>query len=404
MQASKREVSQDKQKGKLGALLEVLIVSTKLGLTSFGGPIAHLGYFHNEYIRRRKWMDERSYADLVALCQFLPGPASSQVGIGIGVVRAGLLGGLIAWLGFTLPSVIVLVAFSFLLQGYDLGTAGWIHGLKIVAVAIVAHAILGMGQKLTPDRNRVTIAVIAAAVTLFWQTAYSQVLTIAVAGVIGLWFYRKNVTEGITNLHISISRSFAIVCLVLFFGLLVALPIFRGTAETGWLAIFDSFYRSGSLVFGGGHVVLPLLEGEVVPTGWVSQEDFLAGYGATQAVPGPLFTFAGYLGAMAGGVFGAVVATFGIFLPAFLLVIGALPFWNGLRKSPKIQGALIGINAAVVGILLAALYDPLWTTAILEPMDFALAVILFVMLVFWKLPPWMVVVTGAAGGMLLGLL
>ncbi len=350
-------------------------------------------------------MDERSYADLVALCQFLPGPASSQVGIGIGVVRAGLLGGLVAWLGFTLPSVIALVAFAFLLQGFDLGSAGWIHGLKIVAVAIVAHAILGMGQKLTPDRNRVTIAVIAAAVTLFWQTAYSQVLTIAVAGVIGLWLYRKDdVTEGTTNLHISISRSFAIVCLVLFFGLLVALPIFRGSAETGWLAIFDSFYRSGSLVFGGGHVVLPLLEGEVVPTGWVSREDFLAGYGATQAVPGPLFTFAGYLGAMAGGIFGAVVATFGIFLPAFLLVIGALPFWNGLRKSTRIQGALVGINAAVVGILLAALYNPLWTTAILEPMDFALAVILFVMLVFWKLPPWVVVVTGAAGGVLLWLL
>lgn len=404
MQASKQEVSKGNQKSKLGALLEVLIVSTKLGLTSFGGPIAHLGYFHNEYIRRRKWMDERSYADLVALCQFLPGPASSQVGIGIGVVRAGLLGGLVAWLGFTLPSVIVLVAFAFLLQGYDLDSAGWIHGLKIVAVAIVAHAILGMGQKLTPDRDRVTIAVISAAITLSWQTAYSQVLTIAVAGVVGLWLYRKNVTEVTTNLNISISRSLAVVCLVLFFGLLVALPIFRGTAETGWLAMFDSFYRSGSLVFGGGHVVLPLLESEVVPTGWVSQEDFLAGYGATQAVPGPLFTFAGYLGAMAGGVFGAAVATFGIFLPAFLLVIGALPFWNGLRKSPKIQGALVGINAAVVGILLAALYDPLWTTTILEPMDFALAVILFVMLVFWKLPPWVVVVAGAAGGMLLGLL
>lgn len=404
MQSSMHEVSKDNQKGKIGALLEVLVVSTKLGFTSFGGPIAHLGYFHNEYIRRRKWMDERSYADLVALCQFLPGPASSQVGIGIGVVRAGLLGGLIAWLGFTLPSVIALVAFAFLLKGYDLGTAGWIHGLKIVAVAIVAQAILSMGQKLTPDRNRVTIAVIAVAVTLFWQTAYSQVLTIAVAGVIGLWLYRKNVTEETTNLHIPISKAFAIVCLVLFFGLLIALPIFRGTAETGWLAIFDSFYRSGSLVFGGGHVVLPLLEGEVVPTGWVSQEDFLAGYGATQAVPGPLFTFAGYLGAIAGGILGAAIATFGIFLPAFLLVIGALPFWNGLRKSPKIQGALVGINAAVVGILLAALYDPLWTTAILEPMDFVLVVILFVMLVFWKLPPWVIVVAGAAGGMLLGLL
>ncbi|KHL95575.1 ChrA protein [Paenibacillus sp. IHB B 3415] len=390
------------QKGRAGDLLEVLLVSAKLGLTSFGGPIAHLGYFHNEYIRRRKWMDERSYADLVALCQFLPGPASSQVGIGIGVVRAGLLGGMVAWLGFTLPSVIALVAFAFLLQGYDIGSAGWIHGLKIVAVAIVAHAILGMGQKLTPDRDRVTIAVIGAAVTLSWQTAYSQVLTIAAAGIVGVWLYRKKTAEGTANLHVSISRTFAIFCLLLFFGLLVALPLLRGTAETGGLAIFDSFYRSGSLVFGGGHVVLPLLEREVVPTGWVSQADFLAGYGATQAVPGPLFTFASYLGALTGGVTGAIVATSAIFLPAFLLVVGALPFWNSLRKSKKIQGALAGINAAVVGILLAALYDPLWTSAIVEPMDFALAAILFIMLVFWKLPPWVVVVAGSAGGMLLG--
>ncbi|MEK3685663.1 chromate transporter [Paenibacillus sp. FSL R10-2736] len=402
MQTDEQRVPEDIQKGRAGALLEVLLVSAKLGLTSFGGPIAHLGYFHNEYIRRRKWMDERSYADLVALCQFLPGPASSQVGIGIGVVRAGLLGGVVAWLGFTLPSVIALVAFAFLLQGYDIGSAGWIHGLKIVAVAVVAHAILGMGQKLTPDRERVTIAVIGAAVTLSWQTAYSQVLTIAAAGIVGVWLYRKKTAEGTANLHVSISRTFAILCLLLFFGLLVALPLLRGTAETGGLAIFDSFYRSGSLVFGGGHVVLPLLEREVVPTGWVSQADFLAGYGATQAVPGPLFTFASYLGALTGGVTGAIVATSAIFLPAFLLVVGALPFWNSLRKNLKIQGALAGINAAVVGLLLAALYDPLWTSAIVEPMDFALAAILFIMLVFWKLPPWVVVVAGSAGGMLLG--
>lgn len=402
MQTDEQMVPKDIQKGRAGLLLEVLLVSAKLGLTSFGGPIAHLGYFHNEYIRRRKWMDERSYADLVALCQFLPGPASSQVGIGIGVVRAGLLGGIVAWLGFTLPSVIALVAFAFLLQGYDIGNAGWIHGLKIVAVAIVAHAILGMGQKLTPDRERATIAVIGAAVTLSWQTAYSQVLTIAAAGIVGVWLYRKKTAEGTANLHVSISRTFAILCLLLFFGLLVALPLLRGTAETGGLAIFDSFYRSGSLVFGGGHVVLPLLEREVVPTGWVSQADFLAGYGATQAVPGPLFTFASYLGTLTGGVTGAIVATSAIFLPAFLLVVGALPFWNSLRKSLKIQGALAGINAAVVGILLAALYDPLWTSAIVEPMDFALAAILFIMLVFWKLPPWVIVVAGSGGGMLLG--
>lgn len=404
MDEKKQGTSEYVRKSTFSTLIEVLSVSTKLGLTSFGGPAAHLGYFHNEYIRRRNWMDERSYADLVALCQFLPGPASSQIGIGIGIVRAGVLGGLIAWLGFTLPSIIMLVAFAFLLQGYDIASAGWIHGLKIVAVAIVAHAILGMGQKLTPDRNRATIAVIAAAITLSWHTAYSQVLIIIAAGFIGVWLYRKNAVNGVQDLKIAVSRSFAICSLALFIVLLIVLPLLRQSGESGWLAMFDSFYRSGSLVFGEGHVVLPLLEREVVPTGWISQEDFLAGYGATQAVPGPLFTFASYLGAMAGGITGAIVATLGIFLPAFLLIVGALPFWNTLRKSPRIQGALVGINAAVVGILLAALYDPLWTSAILEPMDFALVIILFIMLVFWKLPPWVVVLSGAGGGMLLGLI
>ncbi|WP_054024486.1 chromate transporter [Bacillus sp. FJAT-28004] len=404
MEVNHKRVTQAEKQGKAAILIEVFRVSIKLGLTSFGGPIAHLGYFHNEYIRRRKWMDERSYADLVALCQFLPGPASSQVGIGVGIVRAGLIGGLVAWLGFTLPSIIALVAFAFLLQGYDIGSTGWIHGLKIVAVAIVAHAILGMGQKLTPDRDRVTIAVIAATVTLYWQTAYSQVFIIVAAGLVGLWLYRKKAVEKAPNLHINISRSIAIVCLVMFFFLLIALPLLRQWGDVEWLAMFDSFYRAGSLVFGGGHVVLPLLEHEVVSTGWVSESDFLAGYSAAQAVPGPLFTFASYLGTMTGGLSGAIVATIAIFLPAYLLVAGALPFWNVLRSSPKIQGALVGINAAVVGILLAALYDPLWTNTILESGDFILAAILFIMLVFWKLPPWMIVFTGAAGGMVLGLL
>ncbi|WP_379156461.1 chromate transporter [Paenibacillus sp. sgz5001063] len=401
MEASNQKLAEaGRTRGKGAELLEVLGVSLKLGLTSFGGPIAHLGYFHNEYIRRRKWMDERSYADLVALCQFLPGPASSQVGIGIGVVRAGLLGGFIAWLGFTLPSVIALVAFAFLLQGFDISNAGWIHGLKIVAVAIVAQAVLGMGQKLTPDRGRVTIAVVAAVFALSWHAAYGQILILAAAGIIGLAIYRTKPEKG-PDLPIAISRAVAALCLVLFLLLLILLPLLRTSVEAKGLAIFDSFYRSGSLVFGGGHVVLPLLEREVVPTGWVSREDFLAGYGATQAVPGPLFTFAGYLGAMTSGIWGAVIATAGIFLPAFLLVIGALPFWNGWRNNPKVHGALAGINAAVVGILLAALYDPLWTTAILKPLDFALAAILFVMLFFWKLPPWMIVLAGAAGGMLM---
>lgn len=392
------------KRGTIASLVEVLAVSTKLGLTSFGGPIAHLGYFHNEYIRRRKWMDERSYADLVALCQFLPGPASSQVGIGIGIVRAGLLGGLVAWLGFTLPSIIALVAFAFLLQGFDLGNTGWIHGLKIVAVAIVAYAVLGMGQKLTPDRNRATIAVIAAAITLYWQAAYSQVIIIAAAGLIGVWLYRMKTVEGTPDLNIRISRSLAISCLVIFLTLLIVLPFLRQWENMEWIAMFDSYYRAGSLVFGGGHVVLPLLENEVVFTGWVNESDFLAGYSAAQAVPGPLFTFASYLGTLSGGLTGAIVATTAIFLPAFLLVAGTLPFWNVLRNNSKIQGALVGVNAAVVGILLAALYDPLWTSAIVESGDFMLAAVLFIMLVFWKLPPWMIVVTGALGGMALELI
>ncbi|NIK76830.1 chromate transporter [Paenibacillus castaneae] len=390
-------------KKRMQALMEVLVVSTKLGLTSFGGPAAHLGYFHNEYIRKRQWMDERSYADLVALCQFLPGPASSQVGIGIGVIRAGLLGGVTAWLGFTLPSVLALIMFAFLLKGFDISSTGWIHGLKIVAVAIVAQAIIGMGQKLTPDKKRVTIAIIASSITLMWQTVFSQVLLVVAAGLIGLWMYRKTPVLDASDFSVSISRVFAMLCLFIFLVLLFVLPLLRQFTDNGWISLFDSFYRSGSLVFGGGHVVLPILERETVPAGWVSKDDFLAGYGAAQAVPGPLFTFAAYLGVMAKGVLGAIVATFAIFLPAFLLIVGALPFWNSLRKSSHIQGALMGINAAVVGILLAALYNPLWTTAIREPADFALASIMFIMLVFWKLPPWVVVISGAAGGVLLGL-
>jgi chromate transporter len=386
------------------SLLEVLGVSTKLGTTSFGGPIAHLGYFHNEYVKRRNWLDERSFADLVALCQFLPGPASSQVGIGIGLMRAGLLGGFFAWIGFTLPSVIALVLFAFLLKGYDVGNAGWIHGLKLVAVAIVAQAILGMGQKLTPDRNRATIAIVATTITVLWQTAVSQIVIIVLAGLIGLFLYKGNVESNLHEIKVPISRLTGIISLALFLALLILLPVMRNVTSFHWLAVFDSFYRSGSLVFGGGHVVLPLLEREVVPVGWLTKEEFLAGYGAAQAVPGPLFTFAGYLGAIMGGWLGVIVTTIGIFLPAFLLVIGALPFWDSLRRKPKIQGALVGINAAVVGILLAAFYNPIWTSSILSPVDFALASILFIMLVIWKLPPWVVVISGAIGGTIVSFL
>ncbi|MFD1735035.1 chromate transporter [Bacillus salitolerans] len=392
-----------REKGLLATLLEVLMVSTRLGFTSFGGPVAHLGYFHDEYIRRRKWMDEKSYADLVALCQFLPGPASSQVGIGIGVMRAGVLGGIVSFLGFTLPSVFALIIFALILKGFNIGSAGWIHGLKIVAVAVVAHAIVGMAQKLTPDLKRKAIALLALVVTLLWQTSFTQIGIILLSACIGFILYKFQKEETDSRVHFPISRTFATVCLVLFFGLLILLPLVRELTNYHWIAMFDSFYRSGSLVFGGGHVVLPLLEREFVPTGWLSEEAFLAGYGAAQAVPGPLFTFAAYLGAVMNGWVGGIVATVAIFLPAFLLILGTLPFWDSLRQSPKVKGALMGVNAAVVGILISAFYQPIWTSSILTPIDFAFAAILFSMLVYWKLPPWIIVITGAVGGALLSI-
>lgn len=388
-------------------------MSLKLGLTSFGGPIAHLGYFHEEYVKRRKWLDERSYADLVALCQFLPGPASSQVGIGIGLMRGGMLGGLLAFVGFTLPSVLALALFALLVEGLDLQHAGWLHGLKLVAVAIVAQAIWGMGQKLTPDRSRMTIAVMAASAALLWQTAVTQIAVIAAAGLIGLWLYRGQKGEpaavgasgsaAAPGTAVPVTRSAAVIALLVFALLLIVLPLARAWApDSGWLAMFEGFYRSGSLVFGGGHVVLPLLEREAIPAGWVTEEQFLAGYGAAQAVPGPLFTFAAYIGAVAGGWWGVLIATVAIFLPAFLLVVGTLPFWNALRGLPKVQGVLKGVNAAVVGILLAAFYDPIWTSSVTTAVDFVMALALFLLLVYWKLPPWAVVLAGAAGGMLIG--
>ncbi|MGJ9383843.1 chromate transporter [Salipaludibacillus sp. CF4.18] len=392
----------DQLERKLKSLLEILMISTRLGFTSFGGPIAHLGYFHEEYVRRRKWMDEKSYADLVALCQFLPGPASSQVGIGIGVMRVGVLGGIISFLGFTLPSVVALIIFALLLHSLGFTEAGWIQGLKIVAVVVVAHAILGMAKNLTPDVKRKTIALFAIVVTLLWQTAFTQVGVILLAGLLGFLMYKNQpIDEKKDDVHFPISHRFAFISLTLFFGFLIALPILREMTNINWIAMFDSFYRSGALVFGGGHVVLPLLEREFVPTGWLTEEEFLAGYGVAQAVPGPLFTFAAYIGAMINGWKGGILATIAIFLPAFLLILGTLPFWNSLRKNPKIKAALMGVNAAVVGILIAALYSPIWTSSILSAIDFAFAAILFSMLVFWKLPPWVIVLTGAFGGFLI---
>jgi len=384
-----------------GSFLQLFGVALKLGLTSFGGPIAHIGYFHHEYVRNRQWLDDKSYADLVALCQILPGPTSSQVGMGIGAMRAGVLGAFAVWLGFTLPSALILVAFAMLMQGLDVGGTGLIYGLKIVAVAVVAHAVLGMSRNLTPDRNRATIALLTAVAILMWPTAVTQVLLIFLAGLTGTFLYQKASVPDLVNIKIPVARSVALICLILFFGLLILLPIMSQVVPSKWLQVFDSFYRSGSLVFGGGHVVLPLLEREVVPVGLVTREEFLAGYGAAQAVPGPLFTFAAFLGATIFGWPGALLATVAIFLPGALLVIGILPFWHHLRGLPKVQGSLMGVNAAVVGLLLAALFDPIWISAVKKPIDFALAAILFGMLEYWKLPSWVIVVTGATGGLLI---
>lgn len=391
-----------RNKPSLRTLLEILLVSTRLGLTSFGGPTAHLGYFHEEYIRRRKWLDEKSYSELVALCQFLPGPASSQVGIGIGVIHGGILGGITSFIGFTMPSVIALILFAILVQGFDVSDAGWIHGLKIVAVAVVAHAVFGMAKNLAPDLLRKAILLVSLTISLLWQTTFSQVAVILLAAIVGYLVYQKHDDKEEPTVHFPISRKFGVACLGLFFGLLIVLPILRDLFSSTMIAMFDSFYRAGSLVFGGGHVVLPLLEREFVPTGWISEEAFLAGYGVAQAVPGPLFTFASYIGAAMHGWVGGIVATIAIFLPAFLLVFGTLPFWQLLRKNNKVKGAFIGINAAVVGILIAAFYDPIWTSTIFKPIDFAFAAILFSMLSYWKVAPWIVVATGVLGGLLLG--
>jgi chromate transporter len=383
--------------------LAVFQAFLKLGLTSFGGPIAHLGYFREEFVVRRKWVDDRAYADLVALCQFTPGPASSKVGIGIGLAKAGLPGAVAAWIAFTLPSALALLAFAYGVQLFagDL-SAGWLHGLKVVAVAVVAQAVWGMAKNLAPDAQRFTVAVIAAIVTFVWPTSLGQIAAIAFGSLAGVTLMRAKEDEPHVGLGISVSKTAGIASLVLFFALLIGLPVLQLAYPSHTLALFDSFFRAGSLVFGGGHVVLPLLQSEVVPPGWISNDAFLAGYGAAQAVPGPLFTFAAYLGAMMGpapaGIAGASLCLVAIFLPAFLLVIGVLPFWDDLRRFLIVRSALVGVNAAVVGLLLAALYSPVWTSGILSAADFALALVAFALLVFWKIPPWLVVLAcGLAG-------
>jgi chromate transporter len=388
-----------------GSALEVLWVAFRLGLTCFGGPIAHLGYFRTEYVEKKRWIDEESYTDLIALCQFLPGAASSKLGMSIGILRAGLRGGFAAWLGFTLPSAIALATVAIALRDVSSSTVDLLHGLKVVAVAVVAQAVWGMAKSFAPDKSRATIAIGAAAAALLLPTAISQISVIAAAGLIGWRFLRSESATTPPGLHVPIPRWLAIASWILLFGLLAGLPIARGLVHAHALAIFDSFFRSGALVFGGGHVVLPLLRSEVVPSHWIGQSQFLAGYGLTQAVPGPLFTFASYLGAAMGpapnGVLGAAIALVAIFLPSMLLTLGGLPFWGVLRTRPAAQAALRGVSAAVVGILLAALYNPVWTSAVVRPADFVLALCAFLLLVVWKLPPWVVVIVTGLGGALI---
>nr|WP_236561124.1 chromate transporter [Pontibacillus sp. HMF3514] len=384
--------------------LEIFLISLRLGLTSFGGPVAHLGYFQDEYVKRRKWLDDKSFADLIALCQFLPGPASSQVGISIGMVRGGIIGGICSWIGFTLPSVIALVIFALAINGTSIEGASWVSGLKLVAVAVVAHAIMNMGKKLTPDLPRITIAMITAFILLFYQTAVSQIALIIVAGIVGIMlFQNKELPQG-NDVGLTYKKRTGIISLSLFFILLIGIPFVASWSSSIYVTIFDTFYRVGSIVFGGGHVVLPLLEAEVVPNGFISKEMFLAGYGATQAVPGPMFTFASFIGTVMSGVSGAVVATIAMFLPSFFLLIGVLPFWDDLRKVKRVRAALLGVNAAVVGLLIAALYDPIWTSAITSSKDVAVGLAAFTLLYFWKVPAWLVVILTVLGNVVISLL
>jgi chromate transporter len=384
--------------------LEVLLTFVKLGLTSFGGPIAHIGYFREEIVVRRRWVDEAAYTDLVALCQFLPGPASTQVGFSLGLIRAGYRGALAAWTGFTLPSAVLLTAFAYgagELRG-RMGV-GVLHGLELVAVAIVAQAVWGMARTSCPDRRRATIAYVAALMILFSTSPVAQIGTILMGGIAGLWLCRTSVHSSAGPLGVPVSRRAGVIALSTFAVLLVALPALGGLSPG--VELFDAFYRSGALVFGGGHVVLPLLSNAFVTPGWVSQDSFLAGYGAAQAVPGPLFTFAAYLGAVVGpsphGIAGAALGLAGIFLPGILILLGTLPFWDVFRRRIGAQAFMRGINAAVVGLLGAALYNPLWIGSVKSSGDLALALGGFVLLTAWRTPPLVVVVAGALGGMAL---
>lgn len=392
-----------------GSAWEVFRAFLLLGLTSFGGPIAHLGYFRTEFVERRRWLAEKTYADLVALCQFLPGPASSQVGFALGLMRGGAPGALAAFVAFTLPSAVVLVLFAYgaaVLEG-PIGQ-GLVSGLKIVAVAIVAHAVWGMARNLCPDRQRAGIAVLALIIVVTLSGPAGTVGAIVAGALAGALWCRFRQEEAVTDLHLPVSPAVAWCCLALFALLLTGLPLLVASGAGQGVALFDAFYRAGALVFGGGHVVLPLLQAEVVQPGWVSEDAFLTGYGAAQAIPGPLFTFSAYLGTvmepMPDGLAGATIALLAVFLPGFLLLLAVLPFWNAFRRIDGMQAVMRGANAAVVGILGAALYDPVWTSAIPGPREFVLAVAGFVLLAAWKVPPWVVVLVVGLGGLGVSLL
>ncbi len=385
------------------SLIEIFLAALRLGCTSFGGPVAHLGYFRTEYVGRRRWLDDAHYADLVALCQFLPGPASSQVGFAVGWLQRGLAGGLAAWVGFTLPSAALMTAFALgVARLGPLGAAGWLQGLKTAAVAVVAQAVWLMALRLCPDRPRATLALGAAAVLLLLDAAWSQVAVIALGAALGWWWFREENAAAAAPVPDAGNRRAGALALALFFLLLAGLPVAAHLTGNPGLMVFDRFYRVGSLVFGGGHVILPLLEREVVAPGWLTHDQFLAGYGAAQALPGPLFTLCAYLGALLrvgpGGWLGALWALTAIFLPSVLLVAGTLPFWHQLRRRPGAQAALRGANATVVGVLVAALYHPVWTSGIVGVRSLALALVAFVALQVWKLAPWAVVIAAAALG------
>lgn len=394
----------DSQHTRHNSTIDIFLIFLRLGLTSFGGPVAHIGYFRDEFVTRRHWLNEQSYADLVALCQFLPGPASSQVGLAMGLSRGGYTGALAAWLGFTLPSALALMALATGLAGFADGamSSGLLTGLKVVAVAVVAQAVWGMARNLCPDTPRLTLMAVATCLVLLLPSVYAQVGVIIAAGMVGLFAFKPAAGTFNDDWQVSVSRGAGVVWLSLFLVLLAGLPVVLQLFPSQTLALVDSFYRAGSLVFGGGHVVLPLLQAEVVPPGWVQEDMFLAGYGAVQAVPGPLFTFAAFLGAAMTSApsawLGGLICLLAIFTPSFLLIAGALPFWQQLRANARMQAALMGVNAGVVGLLLAALYDPVWTSAIVGPKEFAMALVALVALMAWKLPPWLVVLASALAG------